>query len=51
MMKYVEKSGNNIHSVGYTYDNINNLTAPVEKNGNVERKTSYAYDEDNRPLC
>ena len=39
MMKYVEKSGNSTHSVGYTYDNINNLTALVETINGVERST------------
>jgi RHS repeat-associated protein len=48
MMKYVEKSGNNTHSVGYTYDDINNLTALVETVGNQEYTTSYSYDGDNR---
>ena len=49
MMKYVEKSSTGTHSVGYEYDNINNLTALVETINGVERKTSYTYDEDNRP--
>ena len=47
-MKYVEKSGNNTHSVSYTYDDINNLTALVETVGNQEYTTSYSYDGDNR---
>ena len=49
MMKYVEKSSTGTHSVGYEYDNINNLTALVETINGVERKTSYTYDGDNRP--
>ena len=48
-MKYVEKSSTGTHSVGYEYDNINNLTALMETINGVERKTSYTYDEDNRP--
>ena len=48
-MKYVETGSTGTHSVGYTYDSINNLTALVETIGTVERKTAYAYDEDNRP--
>ena len=48
-MKYVEKSSTGTHSVGYEYDDINNLTALVETIGTVERKTSYTYDGDNRP--
>ena len=48
-MKYVEKSGSNTHSVGYEYDDINNLTALVETINGVKRTTSYAYDDDNRP--
>lgn len=49
-MKYVEKSSTETHSVGYEYDNINNLTQLVETIGTVERKTSYTYDDDNRPV-
>ena len=49
MMKYVETSSTGTHSVGYTYDDINNLTALVETINGVERTTSYAYDDDNRP--
>ena len=48
-MKYVETGSTGTHSVGYTYDSINNLTALVETIGTVERKTAYTYDEDNRP--
>ena len=49
MMKYVEKSSTGTHSVGYTYDSLNNLTALTEIFGTTERKISYAYDGDNRP--
>ena len=44
MMKYVEKSGTGTHTVGYTYDSINNLTKLVETIGNEKRETSYTYD-------
>ncbi len=47
-MKYVESGENYIHSVGYEYDEINNLTALVETINGVERQTSYTYDLDNR---
>ena len=48
-MKYVEKSSTGTHSVGYTYDSLNNLTALAETFGTTERKYFYAYDGDNRP--
>ena len=48
MMKYVESGTNYAHSVGYEYDNINNLTSQVETINGVERTTSYTYDADNR---
>ena len=48
MMKYVETSGSNTHSVGYTYDSLNNLTALVETINGVDYTNSYTYDGDNR---
>ena len=48
MMKYAEKSSTGTHAIGYTYDDINNLTALVETVGNQEYTTSYSYDGDNR---
>ena len=45
----MEQSSTSTHSVGYEYDDINNLTALVETINGVERKTSYTYDGDNRP--
>ena len=47
-MKYVEKGNSYDHSVGYTYDEVNNLSEIVENIDGVERATTYAYDEDNR---
>ena len=48
LMKYAENGLDYSHSVGYTYDNINNLTAMVETINGAVRTTSYTYDDDNR---
>ena len=48
LMKYAENGLDYSHSVGYTYDNINNLTAMVETINGIARTTSYTYDDDNR---
>ena len=45
---YSETAANFTHTVGYEYDNINNLTQLVESINGVEKTTSYTYDEDNR---
>ena len=50
LVGYVEADipGNFEHSVGYTYDDINNLTALVERINGSTYTTSYTYDTDNR---
>ena len=45
---YSEIGADFTHTVGYEYDNINNLTQLVESIGDSEKTTSYAYDDDNR---
>ena len=45
---YSETANNFTHSVGYAYDEINNLTQLVENINGVEKTTSYTYDDDNR---
>ena len=44
MMKYAEKSSTGTHSVGYTYNDINNLTALVETINGVKYTNTYTYD-------
>src|SRR5699024_1701597 len=48
LMKTVETGSNYSHSVGYSYDKINNLTSLVETINGVKHTTSYTYDDDNR---
>ena len=48
MVKYVETGSNYRHSVGYEYDNLNNLTLLVETINGDTHTTSYTYDSDNR---
>ena len=47
-MKVVETGEGYSHSVGYSYDTINNLTQLVETINGTEYETSYTYDDDNR---
>ena len=47
-MKYAESGSSYSHSVGYTYDDLNNLTKLVETINGTGHTTSYAYDTDNR---
>ena len=47
-MKYVESGSDYNHSVGYVYDNLNNLTALVETINGTARTTNYTYDADKR---
>ncbi len=47
-MKYVETGSNYYHSVGYEYDQLNNLTSLVETINGTDYTTSYVYDDDNR---
>ena len=48
MMKYVESGTDYSHTVGYTYDTKNNLTAQTETIDGETRTTGYTYDTDNR---
>ncbi len=45
---YAESGANYSHSVGYEYDENNNLTQLVEDINGTERTTAYTYDKDNR---
>ena len=47
-MKYKGKASGYSHSVGYTYDALNNLTGIEETISGVKRTTTYAYDDNNR---
>ena len=47
-MKYAESGSGYSHSVGYSYDDLNNLTKLVETINGTGHTTSYAYDTDNR---
>ena len=43
------KAGHELtHTVGYDFDDINNLTQLVENIDGTERTTAYTYDDDNR---
>jgi len=48
LMKYTETGTDYSHSVGYSYDQLNNLTALKETINGTERTNSYTYDDDNR---
>ena len=47
-MKYKGKASGYSHSVGYTYDALNNLTGIEETISEVKRTTTHAYDDNNR---
>ncbi len=47
-MKYVESGTDYSHSVGYEYDQLNNLTKIVDTLNGTTRETEYTYDTDNR---
>lgn len=48
LMKYTETGTDYTHSVAYTYDDLNNLTALKDDFNGSEWVTSYTYDDDNR---
>ena len=48
LMKYVESGNGFSHSVGYTYNDRNQLMIEGETIGGTLRKTSFTYDEDSR---
>ena len=48
MVKYSQSGTGYSHSVGYEYDDINNLTKQVETINGATSTTTYTYDDDNR---
>ena len=48
LMKYAQRGESFFHSVGYAYDQLNNVTQLVEQLNDATLTTSYTYDQDNR---
>ncbi len=48
LARYTVKGTSFNHSVAYTYDKLNNLTALQETINGATRNTNYTYDKDNR---